>query len=237
LKGRQVVVIALAVGLVVAVATYLLYPQSNFGQVCTGGPYNAKVESGGSELNMPAGPMNYTQNGVTYLGYYASFMDSALSWIKGNTPDSATVLSWWDYGNMITGCTARNAVVRDPSEQAVSLGLANPSKQLSSNATLEDVSTALTTTNSSLTLSIMQKFGASYLLLVTEDGGYKAPFIFKLASLNTSRYVSPSGTAFNSNDWTALGRQTTIYRILSGQRISGLAKVYSDSNVMILEDS
>jgi len=233
MKGRQVVVIALAVGLVVAVSVYFLYPTSSFGEVCVGGPYNAKVRSGGSELNLPAGPMNYTQDGVTYVGYYGSFMDGALSWMKSSTPSNATFLSWWDYGNMITGCAVRSAVVRDPSQQAIALGLANPSPQLAPNATLADVATALATTNSSLTLSIMHKYGAGYLLLVTDDGGQKAPYIFKLVGLDTSLYVSPSGTTFNQSDWTALGKQTTIYRLLAGQSVPGLAKVYSDSDVWI----
>ncbi len=233
MKGRQVVVMALAVALVVALVAYFTYPSSSYGRVCTGGPYNAKVGSGGSELGLPAGPMNYTQNGITYVGYYGSFMDGALSWMKSNTPGNATILSWWDYGNMITGCAIRNAVVRDPSQQAIALGLANPSPQLAPNVTLADVATALTTTNSSLTLSIMHKYGASYLLLVTEDGGQKAPYIFKLAGLDTSLYVNPSGTTFNPSDWTALGKQTTIYRLVAGQSVPGLAKVYSDSNVWI----
>lgn len=234
MNGRQAVVIALAVGLVVAAAAYFLYTPSSFGKICTGGPYSAKVGSGtGSELNLPAAPMNYTQNGVTYVGYYASFMDGALSWIKSNTPGNATFLSWWDYGNMITGCAARNSVVRDPSQQAIFLGLASQTPQLAPNATLGDVATALTTTNSSLTFSIMQKYGADYLLLVTEDGGQKAPYIFKLVALNSSLYVNPSGTTFNPSDWTALGKQTTIYRLLDGQNVPGLTKVYSDSNVWI----
>ncbi len=223
----------MAVALVVAVVAYFAYPSSSYGRVCTGGPYNAKVGSGGSELGQPAGPMNYTQNGITYVGYYGSFMDGALSWMKSNTPSSAMILSWWDYGNMITGCAVRNAVVRDPSQQAIALGLANPSPQLAPNVTLADVATALTTTNSTMTLSIMHKYGAGYLLLVTEDGGQKAPYIFKLVGLNPSLYVNPSGTTFNPSDWTALGRQTTIYRFLAGQSVPGLAKVYSDSNVWI----
>jgi len=233
MRRSQIIGIALAVVLVVAVVAYFAYPGSSYGRVCTGGPYSAKVRSGGSELSLPAGPMNYTQNGITYVGYYGSFMDGALSWMKSNTPGNATVLSWWDYGNMITGCAVRNAVVRDPSLQAIALGLANRSPQLAANVTLADVATALTTTNSSLTLSIMHKYGASYLLLVTEDGGYKAPYIFKLAGLNTSLYVNPSGTTFNPSDWTALGKQTAIYRLLAGQSVPGLAKVYSDSNVWI----
>jgi asparagine N-glycosylation enzyme membrane subunit Stt3 len=237
MTGRQVAVIAVVIGLVVAVTVYFFYSPSSFGQICTSGPYDAKLVSPppGSELNLPASPMNYTQNGVTYAGYYASFMDGSLSWLKSNTPSSATVLSWWDYGNMIVACAGRSAVVRDPSQQAVSLGIANSSPQMAPNATLADVATALTTTNSGLTLSIMHKYGAGYLLVVTEDGGQKAPSIFKVAGLDSSLYVTPSGTTFTSSDWTALGKQTTICRLLDGQTVPGLTKTYSDSNVLIFE--
>ena len=100
---------------------------------------------------------------------------------------------------------------------------------------LMDVGTALFTTNATLSHSIATKYGVGYLLITVEDGGSKAPYILQYLGLKPSDYITSNSTAFSSPAWTALGQQTTIYRLSMGESVPGFTQVYSDGNVRIFK--
>jgi len=230
------VVIALVVGTVASfvVPPLLASPSSS----CGGDIYNAKVVLiGQDELGKQLYNLTYPKNGEHENGLYYAYTSNALTWIKNNTTSSATFLNWWDYGKEIIGCTTRNSVISNPSTQLIALGFAKNVTERDLNQSLVDVATALFTTNVTLTKSTASKYGANYIFITTEDGGEKAPYILQLLGLKSMDYITPSGTTFNSKDWTSLGQQTVIYRLLSGQNIAGLNQVYSDVYVKIFEIS
>lgn len=203
---------------------------------CSGGPYNTRTTFVSyDELGKALYNLTYTQNGTLENGLYYSSTSGAISWIRSNAPANAVFLNWWDYGKEIIGCTGRSSVISNPSAQLIALGFTKNVTERDSNQSLADVGTALFTTNSSLSHAIVSKYGASYILIETEDGGDKAPYILQLLGLNPTDYVTPSGASFNPADWTSLGRQTVIYRLLTGEAVVGFTQVYSDSYVKIFQ--
>jgi hypothetical protein len=72
---------------------------------------------------------------------------------------------------MIVGYVERDSVGQNPSEEAlVSIGDPTGVKELDPHTKIVDVAQALTTTNASETVTIMEKYGATYLLVTVEDG-------------------------------------------------------------------
>ncbi|MDH2902284.1 MAG: hypothetical protein PXY39_15075 [archaeon] len=235
-----ILIIGLVIALVVGtIASFVIPPMlagSSSASTCTGGAYGAKVTLiGTDDLGKQLYNLTYTKDNAQQNGLYYSFSSSALNWIKTNTISSATFLNWWDYGKEIIGCTGRNSVISNPSAQFVALGYAKNTGELDSNQSLIDVGTALFTTNATQSTSIATKYGATYFFITSEDGGEKAPFILKLLNPNiaSSDYMTPSGHTFNPRDWTSLGQQTVIYRLLDGRSVTGFTQVYSDTYVKI----
>lgn len=220
---RMIQILAIAVVLVAIAMAYVAIPSlinKPSPSVCSGGVYNAQTTLiGTDELGKQLYNLNYTQNGVQQSGLYYSFTSGALGWIKASTTSNVTFLNWWDYGKEVIGCTGRNSVISDSSAQLIALGLAKSTGEIDSNQSLIDVGTALFTTNATLSHSIISKYGANYVLIATEDGGQKAPYILQLLGLTSSNYLTPSGIAFNPKDWTSLGQETVIYRLLSGSHV------------------
>lgn len=234
---RRIRIVVIVVVLIVIAAAYAAIPlltSKPSASVCNGGVYGAQTTLiGADELGKQLYNLSYKENGVQQNGLYYSFTSGAITWIKGYSSSNATFLNWWDYGKEIIGCTGRSSVISNPSAQFVALGFAKSTGELDSNQSLIDVATSLFTTNASQSTAIAHKYGANYLLITTEDGGQKAPYILQLLGMNSSSYLTPSGITFNPKDWTSLGQQTVIYRLLNGEGISGLSLVYSDSYVKI----
>jgi hypothetical protein len=235
MRRIQIVGLALAVILIGVTVVVFAVPSVLNGPVCGGGVYNAKISSPISEdLGQPLYNLTFTKDGAQESGLYYGFMSGAMSWTKSNTPSSAVFMNWWDYGKEIVGCTGRGSVISNPSVRFVALGFSSGSQPLrDSDQALTDVGTALFTTNATLAHSIASKYGASYLLITVEEGGVKAPYILRYLGLNPSAYFTSNSTSFVSADWTSLGQQTLVYRLLDGQNVSGFAQVYSDANVKI----
>ena len=233
---RRVQIAGLAVIVVIVVATVVLFadPYLLHGPTCGGGTYNAKLSGPISEdLGQPLYNLTFTENGVQESGLYYYFMSGAISWIKADTPSSAVFLNWWDYGKEIVGCTGRNSVISDPSAKFIALGFSGNTTERDPEQSLTDVGTALFTTNATLAHSIAAKYGASYLLITTEDGGEKEPYILTYLGLKAVDYITSNSTTFAPSDWTRLGQQAVIFRLLDGQSVSGFTQVYSDTNVKI----
>ena len=233
---RGIQIAGLTVIIVIVVATVVLFavPYLSHGPTCGGGAYNAKISGPISEdLGQPLYNLTFTENGVQESGLYYYFMSGAISWIKANTPSSAVFLNWWDYGKEIVGCTGRNSVISDPSARFIALGFSGNTTERDSEKSLTDVGTALFTTNATLAHSIAAKYGARYLMITTEDGGEKAPYILTYLGLRAGDYITTNSTTFASSDWTTLGQQSVIFRLLDGQSVPGFTQVYSDTNVKI----
>jgi asparagine N-glycosylation enzyme membrane subunit Stt3 len=214
-----------------------------------GGKYNAKliVEGKGKDvrgLEFEYGEIVYTKDGIEHRGYYNSYLKKALNWIKANTPENSTFLCWWEYGHMIVGYAERESVIKNPSAEAL-IYLTDKSKikELDPNEKIVDVARALTTTDENTTKAVMEKYGASYILVTLVDGSPYGYWIFKLAGLNHTDYfrpVSPFGEGlilFRSEDYTELGKQTIIYKLLTDANMQFLHVVYSDEMVKIFKIS
>jgi asparagine N-glycosylation enzyme membrane subunit Stt3 len=76
-------------------------------------------------------------------------LESACSWLKSNTPQSAWVTSWWDSGHMIRYLSNRNVVVDNGNH---------------STALDQSVADIYVTDNTALAVSIMVSFNSDYLL-------------------------------------------------------------------------
>jgi hypothetical protein len=230
----QVAGIVLVVALIAATAAYFVIPSLLYGPACGGGVYDAKTSSiGVDELGQQLYNVTFTKNGVQESGLYYGFMSHALSWIKANTPSDVVFMSWWDYGKEIVGCTGRTSVISNPSARFIALGYTKNVTERDPDAYLTDVGTALFTTNATLSQTIAAKYGAGYLLVTTEDGGEKAPYILQYLGLKPGDYMTANSTTFAASDWTSLGQQTLMYKLLSGEIVSGFTQVYSDNYVRI----
>ena len=234
MRRVQIAGIALVVALIgVTLAVYAVPSMLN-GPVCGGGVYDAKVGTQISfDLGQPFYNLTFTKNGVQETGYYYGFMSSAVSWIRVNAPSGSLFMNWWDYGKEIVGCTGRSSVISNPSARLIALGFSANQTERDSDEALTDVGTALFTTNPTIAHSMALKYGASYLLVTVGDGGEKAPYILQYLGLKPGDYLTTNSTAFSADNWTSLGQQTVVYRLLEGQSVSGFTRVYSDADVNI----
>jgi len=184
------------------------------------------------------GKLFYVKDGVEYQGYYNAYLRDALNWIRNNTSENAVFLDWWDYGHMVVGYAERESVIKNPSEEALtSVGDPSDYKELEPHEKIVNVANALATTDENETLSTMNKYNATYLLVTVEDGMGKVVWIFRFAGLNFTDYMNMnwqgSYMAFDPDLYNTLGEQTVIYKLLSSIEIQGLTQVYSDKNVRI----
>jgi hypothetical protein len=238
MRRIQLIGLAVAVVLVIATAVYFAVPSIMNGPVCGGGIYNARTASiGVDEIGHQLYNLTFTKNGQQQSGLYYGFMSNALAWVKANTPTNAVFMSWWDYGKEIVGCTGRGSVISNPSTRFIALGFTQNVTERDSEQSLTDVGTALFTTNSTVTHSIAMKYGANYLLVTTEDGGEKAPYILQYLGLKPDDYMTSNSTTFTASNWTALGQQTVIYKLSTGEPVPSFAQVYSDTYVRIFSIS
>ncbi len=196
-----------------------------------GGKYNATLsyfESGGSQIE-------YTDEaGKHSEQYFETQMRPGLDWIKNNTPEDAAFLCWWDYGHAIKGYAERNVTVRNPSHEWINMiqkAREDPSfvKEFDPNERLIDVAKALTTSNSTETLQIMEKYGAAYIVVYKEDVVGKAYWMCQVAGLNPWDYHVQNATTYTLND---AGRQMMISRLLDN-RDTGFALLYQDAAMKV----
>ena len=237
MRRLYIVIILISVILAAAIIGYLLFSPRILKEEFIGGKYNAKIViMGFDDRGFIGGEIVYTQDGIEHWGFYSSFLNNTLLWIKANTSEDAVFLNWWDYGHMIVGYTGRGTIIRNPSKEALtSVSAPDKIKEFDPNEKLVDVAKALATTDPNLTKSIMNKYGASYILITTEDGGTKAPWIYQFAGLNNTQYVNPSSLTFNSQDYTDIGKQTMMFKLLNSTNIEGFTRVYSDDDVKIFK--
>jgi hypothetical protein len=240
LKLKRIHFIALAIVIIIIIlisANHFLTPTVN--EEYLGGKYEAKVLIKGTHLDFDAGEITYTKEGEEHKGFYISYLNPALNlFVKDEEkiPEDAVFLNWWDYGHMIVGYGERESVLKNPSEEALD-SVIDPEGivEFDPHDRLVDVARALTAIDVDTTKSIMDRYGAKYLLITTEDGGSKASWIFQYSGLNSTEYVGATSMTFNYKDYTDLGKETTIYRLLSESIVDDLTRIYSDDYVKIFE--
>lgn len=173
--------------------------------------HNATIVIKGVPCDFEAGEIIYAKEATEHKGYHSSYVKDALEWIKANTLENATFLSWWDNGHMIVGYAEREVIIKNPSQEAPS-SVADPEgvREFDPHEKLINVAEALTATNLDFPESIMDKYGADYVLITTT-----------------------SSLTFDSGDYTDLGKETFIYRLLSDGGVEGFTFLYSDGNVRI----
>jgi hypothetical protein len=175
------------------------------------------------------------ENGSHSEHYFEPQMRNGLDWIKSNTSENATFLCWCDYDHAIKGYAERNVVGRNPSHEwieMVPIARTDPSaiKEFDPNEKLVDVAKALTTSNSTETLQVMEKYGATYIVVYKDDIIGKAYWMCKVAGLDPWNYY-----VYSSN-WTLTdaGKQMMISRFLDN-RDTGFTLVYQDVVMKVYE--
>jgi asparagine N-glycosylation enzyme membrane subunit Stt3 len=186
-------------------------------------------------LNLYKGEFNWTQIVYTdetgpHSGFFEPQMRTGLDWIRNNTPGNATFLCWWDYGHIIKGYAERNVIVRNPSHEWINMVAESWRSHITEfdpNEKLVDVANALTTSNYTETLQIMEKYGATYVVVYKDDGPQvgKALWMFKVAGLDPWDYCKLENSTQLFND---AGKQTMIRRLLDN-RDTGLILAYQDA--------
>ena len=141
---------------------------------------------------IPHESLVYTKDGYEYNVAYYSDLRNALNWIKTNTSENCTILSWWDYGGMIEGYAERNILAKAPS-----LPLINTVARLNidllggwtSNETINDIANILTSANlSSIDMKeIINENNISYIFTTRYDRDI-AYIIFNASDKNIDDY-------------------------------------------------
>lgn len=228
------IIVAIAI-IAIAVAAGLLYvgfKKEGIGPPETvenvGGKYNATIS-----LWEDYGELEYTDEGGKHSGmYFMVEMRNALDWIKGNTPENATFLCWWDYGHMIKGYAERNVVVRNPSEETIEC-VADPGSitEFDPHERVLDVAKAFSTSNSTEMLQIMEKYNVTHIVVCTDDL-LKSFWMYKFAGLEPTDYLVPQDS---SHEFTDAGMQTMIARLLEN-RDTGFTLIYEDEEIKVYKE-
>jgi hydroxylamine oxidation protein HaoB len=110
-------------------------------------------------------------------GELAPFSDAfsdMMAWIKENTPNDATVLSWWDYGHFIRLFASRETVVSDvcDTKRCLDTYAADKSNIFRFDPTekVEDVARFFTS-NEEEAYQIAQNYGVDYVIVTYEEFG------------------------------------------------------------------
>ena len=229
---RRIIIAVVIVAIAVAASLYyVVFMRDGRGPPETveniGGRYNATIS-----LWEGYGELEYTdEDGTHSQMYFMVEMRDGLDWIRTNTPGNATFLCWWDYGHMIKGYAERKVIARNPSEETVEC-VADPSSitEFDPHERVRDVATALTTSNSSEMLQIMEKYNATHIVMCTDDL-MKAPWMYRIAGLDETEYMVLQGT---STEFTEAGEETMIAKLLENRDVD-FALIYEDEEIKVYQ--
>jgi asparagine N-glycosylation enzyme membrane subunit Stt3 len=231
------IIIAIVIVVIVAVVAVSYFSLTRKGKgpptsvEYVGGRYNVTLsyyEANWTEIKYTDETGNHSEQ------YFETQMRTGLDCIKNSTSDNATFLCWWDYGHMIKGYGERNVIARNPSHEwieMVAIARTDPSaiKEFDSNDKVVDVAKALAASNSTETLQIMEKYGATYIVVYKDDLA-KAYWMFKVAGLDPMNYrVQLQNSTWVLNE---AGKQTMISRLLDN-RDTGFTLVYQDASMKV----
>jgi len=179
------------------------------------------------------GDITYEKDGVKHKGWYNSAFEDGIAYIR-RLPKDAVILSWWDYGHMITGLSGRSVIVSNPSkEMLVSVTNASAALELDPHEKVSDVAKALTAKDSNLAKSIMEKYGSKYIFVASGVFGdeEKAKWILYAAGIDLNRVKE----YWLDGRLVDLGRETLLYKMLNKMEVEGFNLIYSDENSRIYE--
>lgn len=173
----------------------------------------------------------YEKDGRVYTVYLQPGFNEAMTWIKENLPDDAVISAWWDYGHMIRGLAEREAIIFNPSEEilyTVSMITAGGEFDkdnlgyLSNHEDIERVAMALSTTNASEAIAIMEYYHSDYIMITVHER-VKSWVIYDVSGVEAEQL----------DEYTLVNEDSMMYRVLNGDYIEGFEKVYSDTAVFI----
>lgn len=235
MNKRTIIAIVIVVIVAVVAVSYFSLTRKGKGPPTSveyvGGRYNVTLsyyEANWTEIKYTDETGNHSEQ------YFETQMRTGLDWIKNNTSENATFLCWWDYGHMIKGYAERNVIARNPSHEwieMVAIARTDPSaiKEFDSNDKVVDVAKALAASNSTETLQIMEKYGATYIVVYKDDLA-KAYWMYKVAGLDPMNYrVQLQNSTWVLNE---AAKQTMISRLLDN-RDTGFTLVYQDVSMKV----
>jgi asparagine N-glycosylation enzyme membrane subunit Stt3 len=238
MNKRTIMIIAIVIAAVVVVAAVSYVTLTKTGKELptsieyVGGKYNVTL-SFYEELTGYGAQIDYVdETGNHSEHYFEPQMRTGLDWIRNNTSENTIFLCWWDYGHMIKGYAERNVIVRNPSHEwinMVAIARTDPSaiKEFDPNEKLVDVAKALATSNSSETSQIMEKYGATYIVVYKDDSPSvgKAYWIYIVAGLDPTVYITSQNS---TSTFSSAGMGTMIAKLLDN-RDTGFTLVYQDA--------
>ncbi len=199
-----------------------------------GGKYNVSLYILARLDEYESGDILYTRDSVEYRGYYVSAFEPALTYIRTYTPLGSTILTWWDYGNMIIGYGEREAISINPSEKLL-ISVTNTSAPLVTDPEekLEDIASALVATDPQDTLTILKKYDAEYIFIPSGTFGIEwiANWIFYEAGVpldDVSEYWA-------DGRFLGQGMNTILYKMLNKMEMPEFNLVYSDRDAKIYQ--
>jgi hypothetical protein len=197
-----------------------------------GGKYNTTLILMAHLGNLDSGDILYTRDGVEHRGYFFSGFQPAMDFLKTDTPENSTIVSWWDYGNMIIGYSERNAIAINPSESLLQ-SVTNSSIAIETDPEekLQDIAKILTATDPQEALTTMKKYNAEYIFVASGalgDEG-KANWIFYAGGVPLDQM---------SDYWVEgqigeKGMATMLYKMLNQQEIPGFHLDFADADSRI----
>jgi len=199
-----------------------------------GGPYNGSLwnytYSFRGEVHTSK-QMGFTVKGANYDGYFwDDGLLPSLDWIKENTPSDARFICWWDYAGMLMGYAGRYAVAYAPSSEILyTVGHWSESEPTIPHDIIQDISTALTTDNPEDAIKVAKKYDADY-FYIPKRSIYLLPVILQISGKDVKEYIEK-----NEKGWSLKekGNDLLVVRMLKGEEIQGLKKVYEDGSCLI----
>lgn len=130
---------------------------------------------------------------------------------------------------MIKGYAERKSVVKNPSEKILyTIGDPSSITEFDPHERIVDVATALTTSNLTEMLQILEKYNVTHIMVCTDDLG-KAAWFYRIAGLNETEFISRQHP---DQIFTDAGKQTMIARLLEN-RDAGFTLIYEDEEIKV----
>lgn len=174
--------------------------------------------------------IRYSLDGREYSNYFVPDLRNALEWIRDNTSQDATILSWWDYGHMIRGFSGRKTIIFSPSEEIL-YTLANSKwdtsaqGEFSTQSSIKDVIVALITDEPDVAASVMRAYDAQYVLVARKDHAIVFTLLVIL-DINPEEF-------FDNYEPKENAKEFMIYRMINEEKIENFRLAYSDDSCVI----
>jgi asparagine N-glycosylation enzyme membrane subunit Stt3 len=149
-------------------------------------------------------------------------MPDAFTTLENLTPPNAVVLCWWDYGQAVREWSHREVIEAYPSREiANTVGstrsfLGNLEAQIfakwGSNEKIQDIAQAFML-NEEQSLQILNKYGASYVLVFVPDELQKFYWISQIAGYNSTEYLTYNEET-QKYEPTVRGEEVTLLRLI-----------------------